>query len=89
MDENNNIIQKRPFGLNVSLPKKAIEAVTKAAKLEVEHIGQNIFSNQKYEELDVYNGTVTKEIRKYQAQIYNLGQLVREGQPNRTFKMDM
>ncbi len=89
MDENNNIIQKRPFGLNVALPKKAMEEVKKAAKLEAEHLSQNLFSNQNFEELDVYNGTVSKEIRKYQAQIYNLGQLVREGQPTRTFRMEM
>ena len=88
MDEN-NIIQKRPFGLNVALPKKTIEEVAKVAKQEIENIALNPFVDFNDEKLNVYNGTVAKEIRKYQAQIYTLGQTVRDGQPTRTFKMNM
>ena len=37
----------------------------------------------------VFSGEVAKEIRKYQSQMYALGQVMREGQPKRTFNANV
>ncbi len=87
--EENNILPKRPFGLNISVPKKTIEEVKKVVKKDFEEITENPFINYLDENEKVFDGSVAKEIRKYQAQIYAMGQAAREGQPKRTFKMDM
>ena len=87
--EENNIIQKRPFGLNISTPKKTIEEVKKVVQQEVADITVNPFLNYLDENEKVFDGTVAKEIMKYQAQIYNMGQAAREGQPITTFRMTM
>ena len=85
----NNIIQKRPFGLNIAFPHKTIEEVKKVVQKEVEDITANPFINYLDENEKVFDGTVQKEIRKYLALIYAMGQAARDGQPTTTFKMDM
>lgn len=87
--EDNNKVQKRPFGLNIILPKKSIEEVKQAAKIEFEKINPNKPIKDIDDQMEVYNGNVIKEIRKYQSMIYAMGQASREGQPTSTFKMDM
>lgn len=84
-----NIISNNPFGININLPQKTIKEVGKAAKQEIEEITVNPFLNYLDENDKVFSGEVSNEIRKYQAQIYTLGQVVRENQPVRTFKMNM
>lgn len=85
----NQIIQKNPFGLNITLPKKTIEEVKKVAQQEVENITVNPFINYFEENDKVFSGEVANEIRKFQSQIYSLGQVMREGQPRRTFRADV
>ncbi|MBQ9244775.1 hypothetical protein IJ182_00740 [bacterium] len=87
--EDNKGIQNRPFGLNIVAPHKTIEEVKKVVKQEVEDITVNPFLNFLETNEKVFDGTVEKEIRKYQAMIYNMGQASREGQPTTTFKMNM
>ncbi len=87
--EDNNKVQKHLFGLNIILPKKSTEEIKHSEKTELEKNGSNFFVNNVDEKMEVYNGNVTKEIRKYQSMIYALGQASREGQPISTFKMDM
>ncbi len=87
--EENGIIQKRPFGLNIAFPQKTVEEVKKVVQQEVEAIKENPLSNYLDENSKVFDGTVAKEIRKYQAQIYAMGQAAREGQPTTTFRMEM
>ncbi len=86
---NNQIISKNPFGLNITLPKKTIEEVKKVAKQELENITVNPFVDYLEENDRVFSGEIAGEIKKYQAQIYTLGQVMREGQPTTTFSMDM
>lgn len=85
----NQIIQKNPFGLNITLPKKTIEEVTKVAQQEIENMTVNPFVDYFEENDRVFSGEVAKEIRKFQSQIYSLGQVMREGQPVRTFRADV
>ena len=87
--QENHIIQRNPFGLNIALPKKSFEDVKKAAKKELENITVNPFIDYFAENDKVFSGEVAGQIKKYQAQIYSLGQIMREGQPRTTFKMDM
>lgn len=86
MNENQSI-QKQPFGFNIALPKKSFAEVKKVAKQEVENITVNPFVNYLEENDKVFSGEVAKEIRRYQAQMYALGQIVREGQPQSTFSV--
>ena len=91
MEENNlnNLIKNRPFGLNIAVPHKTIEEVKKVIQKEVEENTVNPFLEYLEQNEKVFDGTVQKEIRKYQAQIYTMGQAAREGQPIRTFRMEM
>ncbi|MCD7780170.1 MAG: hypothetical protein LUH05_05810 [Candidatus Gastranaerophilales bacterium] len=85
-----SIIQKNPFGLNIALPgKKDVEEVTKAARQEIESITVNPFVEYFEENDKVFSGEVASEIRKYQAQMYTLGQVMREGQTTVTFNTKM
>ena len=87
--QENHIISRNPFGLNIALPKKAIQDVQKAAKKEIENITVNPFIEYFEENDKVFSGEVAGQIRKYQAQIYSLGQVMREGQPRTSFNMNM
>ena len=87
MDNQNSILKRNPFGLNITLPKKTIEEVQKVAKQEVENITVNPLAEYFEENDKVFSGQVAKEIRNCQAQIYALGQVMREGQPKSTFNM--
>ncbi len=87
MDNQNSILQKNPFGLNITLPKKTIEEVKRVAKQEVENITVNPLVDYFEENDKVFSGQVAKEIRNCQAQIYALGQVMREGQPKSTFNV--
>lgn len=83
--EENQLIQKNPFGFNIVLPKKTIQEVKKVVKQEIENISVNPFIDYLEEADNVFSGKTQKQIRKYQAQIYTLGQIMREGQPTSTF----
>ena len=83
---NQNSMIKNTFGLNIALPKRTIQEVKKVVKQEFENISANPFMNYLDENNKVFSGEVAQQIRKYQAQIYSLGQIMREGQPVRTFK---
>ena len=81
----NNIISNNPFGINISLPKKSMQEVQKVAQQELANISVNPFLNYLDENDKVFSGEVAQEIRKYQSQVYALGQVMREGQPVRRF----
>ncbi len=82
-----NIISNNPFGLNVTLPKKTIQEVKKVVEQDIGDITVNPFLDYLDENDRVFSGEVAKEIRKYQSQMYALGQVMREGQPSRTFNI--
>ena len=79
------MISNNPFGINISLPKKSIKEVQKVAQQELANISVNPFLNYLDENDKVFSGEVAQEIRKYQSQVYALGQVMREGQPVRRF----
>lgn len=83
------IISKNPFGLNITLPKKTIQEVTKVAQQELENISVNPFVEYLEENDKVFSGEVAGEIRKYQAQMYTLGQVMREGQSQSHFNFNI
>ena len=85
--EEKQILSKNPFGLNIALPQKSIQEVQKVAKQELENITVNPFIEYFEENEKVFSGQVAKEIRNCQAQIYALGQVMREGQPKSTFNI--
>ena len=85
----NQIISRNPFGLNITLPKKTLEEIQKVAKQELENISVNPFTEYLEKNDEVFSGEVAGEIRKYQAQIYTLGQVMREGQAKSSFNMNM
>jgi fructose-1,6-bisphosphatase len=85
----NQIIKNNTFGLNLTVPKKNLEEVTKVVKQEVENISVNPFVEYFAENDKVFSGEVSSEIKKYQAQMYTLGQVIREDQPTRTFNFKM
>lgn len=85
--EEQSILQKKPFGLNIAVPHKTVAEYKKVAKQEIENISVNPFLNYLDENDKVFSGEVASEIRKYQAQIYALGQTMREGQPRSTFSV--
>lgn len=87
MAENKNLILNNPFGFNVALPKKSIQEVQKVAAQELENITVNPFLDYLNDNDKVFSGEVANEIGKYQAQMYALGQTMREGQPKRTFNV--
>lgn len=88
MTEKSHIISNNPFGLNVALPSKTIEEVKKVVKQETLNISANPFVDYLEQNDKVFSGEVAREIRKHQAQIYTLGQVMREGQPISTFSMN-
>lgn len=75
------------FGLNIAQTKQTLEQVQKAAEHELEKISLNPFND--YFEINdkVFSGEVAKEIQKYQAQMYSLGQVMREGQTSSSFNI--
>ena len=87
--EDKPIISKQSFGLNITLPKNAIKEVQKAAELEIKNISLNPFSNYFEQNDKVFSGEVAGEIRKYQAQIYTLGQIMHEGAAGQSFNTKM
>ncbi len=84
MDEQ-QISQKNQFGLNIAIPKKTIQEIQKVAQQEVGNITINPFIEFLDKNDEVFSGQVAKEIRKYQSQIYTLGQVMREGQSHSSF----
>ncbi len=86
MTDNQKIL-KNSFGLNIAIPHKTIKEVQKVAKQEIENISLNPFTNYLNENEKVFSGEVAGEIRKYQAQMYALGQIMREGQPKSSFNI--
>lgn len=85
----NQFIHKNPFGFNVVVPKRTIQEVQKVVQQEIEALTVNPFEGVLNDADDVFSGKTAKEIRKYQAQIYSLGQIMREGQPHSTFNIKM
>ena len=87
--EDKQIISKNPFGLNITLPKKTLQEVQKVAQQEIGNISVNPFLEYFKENDKVFSGQVAKEIRKYQSQIYTLGQVMREGKSSSSFNINM
>ena len=87
MAENNSYITNNPFGLNVAIPHKTVQDVQKVVQQEIANITVNPFINYLDENDKVFSGEVAKEIRKYQSQMYTLGQVMRDGQARRTFNI--
>ncbi len=85
----NSIISNNPFGLNISIPTKTIQEVQKITQQEIADVTVNPFLNYLDENDKVFSGEVASEIRKYQAQIYSLGQVMREGQARTTFSINV
>lgn len=85
----NHIIQKKPFGFNITLPQKSLEEVKKVAVQEAENLTVNPFIEYLEENDKVFSGQVANEIRKYQSQIYSLGQVMREGQTSSSLNIKM
>ncbi len=85
--EDNSLIQKNPFGFNITLPKRTIQEVKKVVQQEIENIAVNPVNDFLESADSVFSGQTAKEIRKYQAQIYSLGQIMREGQARSTFNV--
>ena len=86
--ENQPII-KNPFGININIPQKTIQEIQKVAEKEIQEITVNPFIEYFEENDKVFSGEVAEEIRKYQAQMYTLGQVMREGHPVTTFQATM
>ena len=89
MSEQQNIVSNNPFGFNVTIPKKTIQEVKKVVEQEIGDITVNPFVEYLDENDRVFSGEVAKEIRKYQAQMYALGQVMRKGQPTTTFSANI
>ena len=89
MSEQSRLISNNPFGLNIAIPSKTLEDVKKVAKQEIANISGNPFNNYLEENDKVFSGEVAREIRKQQAQIYTLGQVMREGYPKTTFNVNV
>jgi len=87
--DNNQIISNNPFGININLSQKTAEEVKKVVKQDIEDITVNPFLSYLDDNDKVFSGEVASEIQKYNAQIYTLGQVMREGQPRSTFSMKM
>lgn len=83
------VLQQKIFGLNISLPQKTIQEVQKVAQQELENITLNPFTEYFDENDKVFSGEVAKEIKKYQSQMYTLGQVMREGQTHSSFNIKM
>ncbi|MBQ4122177.1 hypothetical protein IJD44_00405 [bacterium] len=85
----NQPIIKNPFGLNIALPQKTIQEIQKVAEQEIENLTVNPFVDFLADNDDVFSGKVAEEIKKYNAQLYTLGQVMRAGQPITTFSAEM
>lgn len=84
MAENNNIFN-RPFGLNVTLPKRTVEQIKTTAEKTV-----NIFSpiNEYLEESNrVFSGDVAAEINKYNEISSRITTLMDSGAPKPIFNL--
>ncbi len=84
MADSNNILN-RPFGLNIRVPERTLKQAQETATSAV-----NIFApvtNYFDDNEKVFNGDVAKEIDKYNRMMYNLGAVMRDGQPETTFQM--
>ncbi len=83
-------IFNNPFALNINLPKKsAEEAVKKPVQQDIEDMPANPFTDYLNERDKVFSGETASEIRKYQSQIYALGQIMRGGESVSSFNMKM
>lgn len=89
--EEKKLIFNNPFNLNINIqaPKKTIQEVQKVAQQELAEMSVNPFLNYLDENDKVFSGEVSNEIRKYQAQLYTLGQTMRNSQPRTTFRADI
>ena len=91
--DNQSSILKNSFGLNIAIPKQQISEVKKAVEIGVENLSKSINANpfvDYFETNDkVFSGEVAREIESYHAQIYTLGQVMREGEPGSTFNASM
>lgn len=87
--EEKKLIFNNPFNINIQTPKKTIQEVQKVAKQELAEMSVNPFLNYLDENDKVFSGEIANEIRKYQAQLYTLGQTMRNSQPRTTFKADI
>lgn len=87
--QDNNFISNNPFNINVNTPNKAIPDLPRIIKEEIKETTINPFVNYFNEYEKVFTGEVAKEINKFHSQIYTLGQVMREGQAESTFKMKM
>lgn len=87
--EQNNFIAKQPFGLNISIPKKTVQQVKRIAQQEIEKLTANPFIDFLESSDKVFSGETAQEIRKYQARIYTLGQLMHDGTTGKSFDVTM
>ena len=91
--DNQSSILKNSFGLNVALPRQQINEVKKAVETGIENFSKNINQNpfvDYFETNDkVFSGEVAREIENCHAQIYALGQVMREGEPVTTFSANV
>lgn len=85
--DSNKFISNNPFEFNIQLPKKTLNEVQKVVQKEVEKISVNPIVEYLDKNNKVFTGEVANEIKMYQAQIYTLGQTVRENQPKSTFSI--
>lgn len=92
MDSQSSIL-KNSFGLNVALPRQQMGEIKKAVETGIESFSKNIKENpfvDYFEANDkVFSGEVSREIENCHAQIYALGQIMREGEPVSTFSANM
>ena len=87
--DNQTQLNKNPFGLNIVVPKKTIQEVQKVAENEVKEKIVNPFVEYFETNDKVFSGEVAREINKYNAQIYSLGQIMRQDEPTTTFRIDV
>lgn len=87
--QDNNFISNNPFNINVNTPNRTIQDLPRIIKEEIKETAVNPFVNYFNEYEKVFTGEVAKEINKFHSQIYTLGQVMREGQAESTFKMKM
>ena len=61
--EDNSLIQKNPFGFNITLPKRTIQEVKKVVQQEIENIAVNPVNDFLESADSVFSGQTAKEIR--------------------------
>lgn len=84
-----NFISNNPFGINLQIPHKTIKEVQKVIKQDLGDISVNPFLDYLDKNDKVFSGEVAKEINNYYAQIYALGQVMREGETQSKFDIKM